>query len=400
MRKLAVLGGQPAFVEALHVGRPNIGDRELFGRLVDDILDSRYLTNEGPCVAHFEERLATRLGVRHCIATCNSTTALMIAVKAAGVTGDVVLPSFTFPATAHAIRWLGLDPVFADVDPATHTLDPARVAEAVTSRTGAILGVHAWGRACDIEALAGLADRHGLPLLFDAAPAFDCTYRGRKLGNFGLAETMSFHATKVLTTFEGGAILTNDDELAERARPMTRFGFEEEDLVVRLGINGKMSEVCAAMGLASLERADEFIAVNRANHRRYEEGLDGLPGLHVMSYPEGETANYHYVVLEVNARDAPITRNLLKSVLVAENILARRYFYPGCHRIEPYRTEQPHVAGALPETEGLLERVLQLPTGTAVTESDIDGVCEIVRAAFEQADELAAAVKAPVSWSG
>jgi dTDP-4-amino-4,6-dideoxygalactose transaminase len=389
MRQLAVLGGSPKFAEPLHVGRPNIPDRRVFARLVEDILDTRYLTNEGPCVAEFEARLAARLGVRHCIATCNSTTALMITLRAVGVQGEVVMPSFTFPATAHAARWLGLDPVFVDVDPGTHTLDPRRAAEVVTSRTEAILGVHVWGRACDIEALEELAKRRGLALVFDAAPAFDCTYRGRKLGNFGAAETMSFHATKVLNTFEGGAILTNDDELAERVRPMTQFGFEEEDFVLGLGINGKMSEVCAAMGLASLELVDGFIAANRANHKRYAEGLAGLPGLHLMSYPEEEAANYHYVVLEVDPREAPIKRDLLKRTLVAENVLARRYFYPGCHRIEPYCKERARGIGTLRETEGLVERVLQLPTGTAVTEGDIDGVCEIVRNAFERTEELA-----------
>jgi hypothetical protein len=224
MRRLAVLGGTPAFSEPLHVGRPNIGDRRLFERLVEDVLDTHFLTNEGPQVAAFEERLAGRLGVGHCITTCNSTTALMIVLRTAGAEGEVVVPSFTFPATAHAIRWLGLDPVFVDIDPGTHTLDPRRVEEAITSRTETIVSVHVCGRACDIEALEHLAARHGLVLLFDAATAFDCTYRGRSIGNFGLAETLSFHATKVLTTFEGGAILTNDNSFAERARRMTRFG--------------------------------------------------------------------------------------------------------------------------------------------------------------------------------
>jgi dTDP-4-amino-4,6-dideoxygalactose transaminase len=395
MRQLAVFGGTPMFPEPLHVGRPNIGDRGLFECLVvAQILDARYLTNDGPLVAEFERCLAARLGVSHCIATCNSTTALMIALRATGVKGEVIMPSFTFPATAHAAEWLGLDPVFVDIDPDTHTLDATRVADAVTARTEAIIGVHVWGRACDIEELEKVSHRYGVALLFDAAPAFDSTYRGRKLGNFGWAETMSFHATKVLTTFEGGAILTNDDELAEIARPMTRFGFEEQDLVIGLGINGKMSEVSAAMGLASLHCVDEFIAVNRANHERYEHGLKGLPGLRLASYPEDEAANYHYVVLEIDGDESPITRDQLKRALIAENVLARRYFYPGCHRIEPYGREQTSLS--LPKTETLLARVLQLPTGTAVSESDIDGVCEIVRTAFEQAESLGATLKASV----
>jgi dTDP-4-amino-4,6-dideoxygalactose transaminase len=393
---LAALGGTPAFGNSLHVGRPNVGDRRKFARLVDKVLEMRCFTNEGPLLMEFEQRLANRLGVEHCIAISNSTTALMIALTASGVRGDVLMPSFTFPATPHAAQWVGLQPVFVDVDSATHTLDPRRVADAATPRLGAIVGVHVWGHACDVEQLERIAEGAGVPLLFDAAPAFDCSYRGRKIGNFGLAETMSFHATKVLTTFEGGAILTNDDDLAERARLMTRFGFRDEDAVVSLGINGKMNEVSAAMGLASLELVDDFIATNREHHRRYKAGLARLPGLRVLDYPEDETANYQYVVLEIDADVAPLSRDVLRRVLVAENVLARRYFYPGCHRMEPYRSEQPRAGERLPETEALVERVLQLPTGTALTADHVDRVCEIIVTAFALGEELSATLAARV----
>jgi dTDP-4-amino-4,6-dideoxygalactose transaminase len=304
------------------------------------------------------------------------------------------MPSFTFVATASAMRWLGLRPVFADVDPATHTLDAARAEEAITQRTSAILGVHVWGRPCDVEALQEIAHRRGIALFFDAAPAFDCSHRGIKIGRFGVAEVVSFHATKVLNTFEGGAILTDDDELAERTRRMTRFGFQDVDLVVDLGLNAKLSEAAGAMGLAQLARLDEVIALNRAHQQRYAAGLAGLPGLTVTRNPEAEGANCHYVVLEVDGRDGPLERDVLLRVLEAENVLARRYFYPGCHRMVPYAAEQPRAGERLPATTALAERVLQLPTGTAMTPADVDTVCAIIRRAYEHAGTVRGAVAA------
>ena len=168
---------------------------------------------------------------------------------------------------------------------------------------------------------------------------------------------------------------------------MIQFGFEDEDTVVELGINAKMSEASAAMGLASLEVVDEFIAVNRRHHDRYRTNLAGLPGLSLASYSE-DRSNYHYVVLEIDAEQSPISRDALQQVLQAENVLARRYFFPGCHRMEPYRTEQPQAGVSLPETNGLVERVLQLPTGTALSDEDVDRVCELVRLTFEHGEEI------------
>jgi dTDP-4-amino-4,6-dideoxygalactose transaminase len=391
-RGLAILGASPRFDIPLHVGCPNIPDRHAVHRRIDAAFDRRYLTNEGPLVREFEERVAERLGVRHCIATCNATAGLMVVARALGLEGEVVMPSFTFVGTAHAMRWLGLRPVFCDLDRRTHTLDPARVGEAVSEQTTAILGVHVWGAACDTETLGEIADRHRLALFFDAAAAFDCSHDGVKIGSFGRAEVISFHATKVLNTFEGGAILTNDDGLADHARRTARFGFEDEDLVLELGINAKMSEAAGAMGLAQLERVDEFIAVNREHLARYRERLSVLPGVSVFEYRDEDTPNFHYVVLEVDAESSPLDRDLLKEVLASENIRARRYFYPGCHRMPPYCDEQPNADERLPETIALADRVLQLPTGTAVSAADVDEVCSIVESAFEQADAVRARI--------
>ena len=256
LSELAIFGGSPAFDETLHVGRPNIGDRARLLARIDDMLDRRWLTNRGPFVQELETKLAALLGVRHVVAICNGTVALEIAARALGLTGEVIVPAFTFVATAHALQWQEITPVFCDVDPATHLLDPARVEAMITPRTSGIVGVHVWGQACNVEALAEIAQRRGLRLIYDAAHAFACSHGGQMIGNFGDAEVFSFHGTKFFNTFEGGAVATNDDDLAQRIRLMTNFGFTGFDTVVTIGINGKMSEVSAAMGLTGLESLD------------------------------------------------------------------------------------------------------------------------------------------------
>ena len=215
--EMAVFGGAPAFAEKLHVGRPNIGDRDRLLERINDMLDRRWLTNNGVYVQEFERRVAEILGVKHCIAMCNGTVALEIAIRALGLKGEVIVPSFTFVATAHALQWQEITPVFCDIDPPTHTLDPARVEELITPRTTGIIGVHVWGRPCDVERVGGDRPSARSQLLFDAAHAFGCSHHGRMIGGFGDAEVFSFHATKFFNTFEGGAVVTNDDDLATRS---------------------------------------------------------------------------------------------------------------------------------------------------------------------------------------
>jgi len=365
------------FGDALHVGRPNIGNRQRFLQRVNDILDRRWLTNHGPNVEDFEREIARRVGVRHCIAVCNATVGLEIATRACGLLGEVIVPSFTFVATAHALQWQQITPVFCDIDPKTGNLDPERVESLITPRTTGILGVHVWGRPCDVTALADVARRHGLRLLFDAAHAFGCSRDGTAIGNFGDAEVFSFHATKFINSFEGGAIVTNDDELAARIRLMTNFGFIDYDTTLSVGTNGKMNEVSAAMGLTSLEGSAGFVQTNAENYAAYRRGLSDLPGLALAAYDEDEPGNFQYVVLEIE-EDASLSRNDLLEVLWGENILARRYFSPGCHRMEPYRSLYPHAGLLLPETERLASRVLQLPTGTAIDRNDVEVICELI----------------------
>jgi dTDP-4-amino-4,6-dideoxygalactose transaminase len=378
LNDLAFFGGKPAFEEALHVGRPNIGHRDAFLARVNDILDRRWLTNYGPTVQEFEHRIASYVGVKHCIAMCNGTVGLEIATRALGMKGEVIVPSFTFIATAHALQWQETTPVFCDIDPRTYCIDPSKVEALITPRTTGIVGVHLWARACDVITLTEIARRHKLKLLFDAAHAFGCSHNGRMIGTFGDAEVFSFHATKFLNSLEGGAVVTNDDELARKIRLMKNFGFDGPDNVIYIGTNGKMNEMCAAMGLTSLESIDEFIEVNRRNYNLYREGLKDITGIRLLLYQPADKSNYQYIVLEINEAEAGVSRDHLQKILICENIFARRYFYPGSHRMEPYRSYFPHARLLLPETERAAKRVLLLPTGTSIGPNEINTICQII----------------------
>jgi dTDP-4-amino-4,6-dideoxygalactose transaminase len=258
----------------------------------------------------------------------------------------------------------------------------------ITPNTTGIIGVHLWGRPCALEALADIASRHNLKLLYDAAHAFGCTFNGQMLGSFGHAEVFSFHATKFLNSFEGGAVVTNDDELAQKIRLMQNFGFAGRDNVIYIGTNGKMSEVSAAMGLTSLESMDKFTSTNYQNYKQYQQELADIPGLKLLTFDETEKCNYQYIVLIIDQSITNISRDQLIAVLEAENVLARRYFYPGCHRMEPYRSYQPHAGLLLPNTEQLALQVITLPTGTAVSVQEISEICHIIRLAITNSDKL------------
>jgi dTDP-4-amino-4,6-dideoxygalactose transaminase len=385
---LALFGRAPAFQDALHVGRPNIGNRKSFEDRIRDILDRRWLTNEGRYVQEFEERIAALVGVEYCIATCNATIALEIAIRALGMTGEVIVPSFTFIATAHILQWQQVTPLFCDIDPNTYNLHPERVEAMITPRTTGILPVHVFGRPCDIDDLSEIASRRGLRLLFDSAHALGCSYRGRMIGGFGDAEVLSFHATKFLNSMEGGAIVTNDGVLARKCRRMRNFGFSDYYKTDDVGINGKMTEVCAAMGLSSLEAMAEIVAVNQRNWERYRETLKTFPGISIMKYDPTEQNNYHYIVIEVDPEIAPLNRDELLAVLNKENILAQRYFWPGCHRMEPYRSLYPSAHLFLPQTERIAAQVLTLPNGQTITPEIIHLICNIIRTGFDNAGRV------------
>ncbi|MDP2291322.1 MAG: DegT/DnrJ/EryC1/StrS family aminotransferase [Actinomycetota bacterium] len=385
---LVAFGGTSTTDRVLYVGRPNIPDREAVLARVGAALDRKWLSNDGPMVREFEEVIEARLGVRHCVAVANATQGLSITAAALGLHGEVVVPAFTFVATAHSLAWLGITPVFCDIDRRSHQIDPAAVEAAITERTTGILAAHTWGRPCDIDALDAVAARHGLQLFFDAAPAYGASYQRTSIGNFGRAEILSFHATKIVNCGEGGAILTNDDEIAAAARLMRTFGFADTDLVTSIGTNAKMSELAAAMGICSLSEFDHYLDVNVRNFEQYTSALADVPGITVVPCEPNTGINYNNVVIEVDPQVAGIHRDLMLEMLTAEQILVRRYFWPGCHRMEPYRSLRPPTDTDFPVTDEVAARVLSLPTGTGVEAGDIERVCHLIAGLVEHGAEI------------
>ena len=361
----------------LHVGRPNLGDRDHFNELVDGMFSRRWFSNNGELVQQLEAKIADFLDVDHCILVCNATVGLQIACHALELTGEVIVPAYTFVATAHAVQWEGLRPVFVDVDLRTHTIDVAQIEDRITDQTSAIVGVHVWGNPCDTLEIDRIAKQRGLRVMYDAAHAFGCRHSGEMIGNFGDCEIFSFHATKFFNTFEGGAITTNDAILAKKLRLMKNFGFSGMDNVIHLGTNGKMPEVCAAMGLACFEKLDEILEVNKRNYTIYREYLRGKEGLRLLDYEGHEGINYQYVVLEIDS-SFRVTRDEVVEFLASNGVRARRYFYPGLHRMEPYRTLYPDELKRLPKTDELCSKVICLPTGTAVSIEDVKRVCGLI----------------------
>lgn len=390
--ELAISGGTPLFEDTLHVGRPNIGSKERFFERVDDLLERRWLSNNGPYVREFESRLTEITGARNCIAMCNGTVALEVAARALGLSGEVIVPSFTFVATAHSLQWQEITPVFCDISPDTHSIDPGQIEKLITPKTTGIVGVHLWGVPCDTSTLEEIARQHSLKLMFDASHAMGVSHLGTRIGNFGHAEVFSFHATKFVNCFEGGAIVTNDDEMAQRIRLMKNFGFSGLDNVIYLGINGKMSEPSAAMGLTSLESMDGFIANNRANYKSYRDRIRTIPGCKMMEFNESEANNYQYIVLEIEPDTFGLSRDQLMKLLHAENIRARRYFYPGIHNMEPYRSYFPNAKLMLPETEKVAGRVLLMPTGTAIGREEIRVICDFLQFVHENSGEVSSCI--------
>jgi len=370
-------GPSRVFDTPLHVGRPNVGDLDKFNRLVAEMFGRNWLTNNGPLVQELETRIAEFLGVKHCVALTNGTVGLELAIRALGLSGEVIVPAHTFVATVHALHWQGIKPVFVDIDPRTQNLDPEAVESAITADTSGILPVHLWGRAAPVAELTAIAEAHGLDLLFDAAHAFGCSTGGQLVGGFGKAEVFSFHATKFFNTLEGGAITTNDGALAEKLRLMRNFGFAGLDNVVHPGINGKMTEVCAAMGLTNLDSLGDIIATNHNNYDAYARGVSEIPHISLLPFDETESNNYQYVVLLVD-EECPVSRDSIIEKLHSANVLARKYFWPGCHRMQPYRDLYPDAGRNLPQTEAVEERIIVMPTGTAVDPDTIVQICEIV----------------------
>jgi dTDP-4-amino-4,6-dideoxygalactose transaminase len=372
----AVQGGRPAFPDGLPLAKPTFADPDRVARATASILASGVLTN-GPHVRELEARAADYLGVRHCVAVASCTAGLMLALRASGLSGDVVLPSFTFSASAHAIAWNGLRPVFTDISPDTLLLDPAAAARATGVRTSAILATHTFGAPCDVDGLSEVARRSGIRLFFDAAHAFGSSRKGTMVGGFGDAEVFSLSPTKVLIAGEGGIIATNDDVLAERCRIGRDYGNPGDYDTRFVGLNARMSELHAVTALASFEDLEERIVRRNELADRYHKVLGDLPGISFPLVAEGDRSTYKDLTVLIDPEGFGTDADSVAKALDAEGVQTRRYYSPPVHRQRAYRALVP-ANGPLPVTDDAAAKVLTLPLLTTMTDDDVDLVCALV----------------------
>lgn len=390
--KLAILGGRPAFAESIPVGQLYFPSWERYEKAMRGIFDRQYYTNHGPLLQKLENSMQEFLGVKHVVCVTNATIGLMMAADALELTGKVILPSFTFIASAQSLSWAGIEPVFCDVDPYTHQMDMRHLETLIDDNVSAIMGVNLWGGACELGELELFAKRNNIKLYFDSAHAFGCEVSGKKIANFGSLEVFSFHATKVLSATEGGCVCTNDDELAARLRNIrSSYGAGKPVPVVRTS-NGRMSEAQAAIALMSLEDFPENRQNNEMLFNQYENGLNNIPGINLLRPPVVSLSNYQYVVCEVDEKRFGLSRDQLIDVLKAENVIARRYFYPGAHRTIGYESSKAN----LPVTEKLCSTCIQLPIGAMVDKDKVEKICDLI----SKAQNLASSLKAYLMKEG
>jgi len=345
----------------IYVTRPHLPDLADVIPLLEEIWDRRMLTNNGPVLQRFESALSNYLGVEHISLVANATLGTVLAMQQAGITsGEVITTPFSFVATAHAIKLAGATPIFADIDPVTLNLDPAKIEAMITPQTRAILAVHTFGVPCDVVGLAEVANRHGLKVLYDAAHAFGVHRNGHSILHHGEMSVLSFHATKVFNTFEGGAVIARDRETKLAIDRLANFGFADALRVNAIGTNAKMNEFCAAIGLAQLPGIEKVIADRAGVAKRYMERLGKVRGLRCPS-PWGELGHNHYAFPVLVGANFQLNRDELQMRLENENIFARKYFYPLVSDMEPYKMLPCADPACLPVAHNVASEVLCLP---------------------------------------
>jgi dTDP-4-amino-4,6-dideoxygalactose transaminase len=362
----------------LYVTRPDLPSLDEFIPYLREIWRSKILTNGGPFHQKFEEELSKYLGVRYIALFTNATIGLVTALQALRITGEVITTPYSFVATAHSLIWNGIKPVFVDVDPVTFNLDPAKIEAAITPQTTAIMPVHCYGHPCDVDRIQAIADTYGLKVIYDAAHAFGVKCHCGSVLTHGDLSVLSFHATKVFTTFEGGAIVCPDEKIKQRINYLKNFGFADEVTVVAPGINGKMSEFGAALGLLQLEGVDRAFAKRRAIDERYRTALADVPGIQCLP-PAGEMlGNYAYFPVLVQP-DYPLTRDALYQKFREKDIFVRRYFYPLISDFPMYRGMPSAAHGNLPVARKMAQQVLCLPIYPDLAHGEVDRIVDLMR---------------------
>jgi dTDP-4-amino-4,6-dideoxygalactose transaminase len=373
------------FDEPIYVTRPLLPPLDAYHARLAEVWSARWLTNAGEQHERLGRAVRDYLAVPEVSLFNNGTIALLAAVRALGIHGEVITTPFTFPATPHAITWSGATPVFCDIDPLRLTLDPARVEMLITPKTTAILAVHVYGVPCDVVALQAIASRYGLKLVYDAAHAFGTRIDGVGIGNFGDASMFSFHATKLFHSAEGGALTCGSRASREAFDHLKNFGILNQEEVGEVGINGKMNELQAALGLAVLECVPDELRRRRAIIAWYRAGLDGIAGLTIVSEPTGVESSCQYFVVRIDREAFGCSRDVVFERLKPYNVFARKYFYPLCSEYECYRDLPSSAAGLLPVATEVTRQVLCLPLYGTLPLTAVDAMCGMIREIQEQA---------------
>ena len=353
----------------INVTKTHLPDKEKYQKYVDEIYANGWITNYGPLVRKLEKRLAKYLGIKNIVLVANGTVALEIAYRALELKGSVITTPFSFVATTSSLVTNGLNPLFADIDPQTLNLDPAQIEKCITPDTSAIVPVHLFGNACDVESIDRIAKKHGLKVVFDAAHAFAVKYKGESILNYGDISTLSFHATKLFHTIEGGALIINDDSLVEKARYLINFGIEDAESIPELGTNAKMNEFEAAMGLCMLDEMEEVSQIRKVIYERYKKELIGW--VQLQDQNPNSTQNYSYfpIVLKDEAQMLQI-----QNALNAQQIFPRRYFYPSLDTLSYIEPKQ-----YAPISRDISRRILALPMYPELEVNDQARIIDIVK---------------------
>ena len=383
----AILGGSPAFADGHPFMRPTLPDWMKLADSIHQSIASGMLT-KGHHLEIFEEKVARYLGVREAVAVSSCTTGLMLVYQSLGLEGEVIVPSFTFMATVHSLMWQRVKPIFVDVDASTWNMDPDKVEARITPRTSAIVAVHVFGNPAPVEKLAAVARKHNLYLIFDAAHGFGALHNNAPVGKYGNAEVFSTSPTKLLVTGEGGIVATNNSDLAERIRAAREYGNPGNYDSLFPGINGRMSEISAILGVHSLDILEANAKMRNRIADRYISPLAELPGVVFQAIKSEDRSSYKDFTIRINASQLGIDRNTLRDALAKEGIGTRTYYDPPVHRQTAYRDLVRVHKPDLPVTETLAQEVLSLPIFSHMPFENVDNICKVIERIHKYAEPI------------
>lgn len=381
------------FNEKIFLTRPNLPSIEELSPMIEEVLKKRWVTNFGEFHNGLEEKIKRLLKVKYVVLCCNGTIALFLLLRALNLKGKAITTAFTFPATVHSIYMAGLEPLFCDINQDDYTLNLESIRRNITSDTSCILGVNVFGNICDVEKLDAAGKEFGIPVIYDSAHAFLCKYKNKPVGGFGDAEMFSFHATKLFTTIEGGAITSNDEDLYIKLRQLINFGIKNEESVVGIGLNGKMSEINAIFGLLSLNKINKIIGKLKDLSESYKDYLSGIPGIKFQKIRKDCQINHQYMPVEIIPEEFGLTRDELHFVLKEDNVITRKYFYPAAHQYECYKELNFARSAKLPNTDKVASQILCLPIYAALRRPDVRQICELIKSIHCHSKEIAYKLK-------